>query len=176
MFDYSLSLSYETPMNASGPSQHEADVQRRMDLVVNVVCAFIGNNKIDKSELSGLIDTVNLALTRLSDDPAEAAPPPALVPAVPVKKSVTPDFIICLEDGRKFRSLKRHLRTLGMSPDEYRRKWGLPPDYPMVAPTYSEARSLLAKKVGLGNKAKAAASKVKGRSVKTASSARASKK
>lgn len=163
-------------MTATDRVKHEGDVQRRMDLVVNVVCAFIGNNKIDKSELSGLIDTVNLALTRLSDDPPEVAAVPVLVPAVPVKKSVTPDFVICLEDGKKFRSLKRHLKTLGLTPDEYRRKWGLPPDYPMVAPTYSEARSLLAKKVGLGNRAKAAASKVKGRSVKTASSARASKK
>ncbi len=161
-------------MTASEWTQGEAEAQHRIGLVVELVCAFLGNNKIDKSELSGLIDSINVALTRLSDSSVEVPAP--LVPAVPIKKSVTPDFIICLEDGKKFRSLKRHLRTLGLSPEDYRRKWGLPPDYPMVAPNYSEARSQLAKKAGLGSKSKADAMKLKASAAKSASSVRARKK
>ena len=120
-------------------------------LTAEVVSAFVTNNKIDSAQLSKLIEDVHQALVRA---PAAAAQPeqPILVPAVPIKESVTPDYIISLEDGRKFKSMKRSLGRLGMTPDEYRAKWGLPQDYPMVAPNYSKARSGLAKSMGLGQK------------------------
>ena len=98
-----------------------------------------------------LIGHVHSALTRVSTGHAEGAPSEPLKPAVSVKRSITPDYIVCLEDGKKFKSLKRHLRTqYNMSPEEYREKWGLPADYPMVAPNYAQARSNLAKQMGLG--------------------------
>ena len=123
-----------------------------VQLTADIVSAFVANNKIDQGELSKLIENVHLALVRA---PAAAAQPekPNLVPAVPIKKSVTPDYIISLEDGRKFKSLKRHLKGhYNLTPDEYRAKWGLPRDYPMVAPNYAKARSELAKSMGLGRK------------------------
>ena len=101
-----------------------------------------------------MISSVHATLAGLGGA-VEAEAPVELKPAVPIKKSITPDYLICLDDGKKFKSLKRHLRTeYDMSPEEYRAKWGLPPDYPMVAPTYSEARSRLAKTIGLGRKPK----------------------
>lgn len=110
----------------------------------------MSGNQVLASDLPNLIASVHTALAGTGK--SEPAAPP-LVAAVPVKKSVTPDYIISLEDGRKFRSLKRHLRTNhDLSPDEYRQKWGLPSDYPMVAPNYAAARSQLAKKLGLGRK------------------------
>ena len=123
-----------------------------VEISASVVGAYVSHNALSASDLPKLIAQVHQALIGLSGAaPAEAAP--ELKPAVPVKKSITPDFLICLEDGKKFKSLKRHLRTeYDMSPDEYRARWGLPPDYPMVAPNYSEARSLLAKSIGLGRK------------------------
>jgi predicted transcriptional regulator len=121
-----------------------------LDLAAHIVAAYVGNNSVSTSELPGLIHDVVNALGRVNGDPVEIEPEP-VKPAVPVKKSVTPDYIICLEDGKKFKSLKRHLRThYNMSPEEYREKWGLPADYPMVAPNYAQARSDLAKKMGLG--------------------------
>lgn len=121
-----------------------------MDMAAEIVAAYVGANQIPAAELPGLIRTVYGALNGL-----ETAAPPISdstpEPAVSVKKSVTPEFIICLEDGKRFKSLKRHLRTrYGMSPEEYRTKWGLPHDYPMVAPNYAKARSALAKRMGLG--------------------------
>jgi predicted transcriptional regulator len=114
-----------------------------------IVSAYVSNNTITMAELPGLIRSVHAALQTLSG-PSAAEPEP-LRPAVPVKKSIFKDYLICLEDGLKFKSLKRHLRSkYGLSPDEYRHKWGLPADYPMVAPGYSEKRSKLAKKMGLG--------------------------
>lgn len=114
-----------------------------------IVSAYVRNNTLQTNELPDLIRSVHAALMDLSR-PASAAPE-APRPAVPVKKSIYKDYLICLEDGLKFKSLKRHLRSkYGMSPEEYRAKWGLPPDYPMVAPGYSEKRSKLAKKMGLG--------------------------
>ncbi len=123
-------------------------------MVADIVSAYVANNSVPVSELPGLIVSTHAAMSSLG-----AAPAPALeekaVPAVPVKKSITPDFLICLEDGKKFKSLKRHLRTsYDMSPEQYRAKWNLPADYPMVAPAYAEARSNLAKKMGLGQQRK----------------------
>jgi len=125
-----------------------------MGLTADVVAAFVGNNSVPASELPELIAKVHGALLRLNA-PVPAPVEEVLKPAVPVKKSVTPEYIVCLEDGLKFKSLKRHLRTkYNMTPEEYRAKWGLPNDYPMVAPSYAEARSNLAKKMGLGQQRK----------------------
>jgi len=125
-----------------------------IDLTADIVSAYVSNNTVASSDLGGLINEVYNALQRTSGSTVEPEPEP-LRPAVPVKKSVTPDYIICLEDGKKFKSLKRHLRThYDMSPEEYREKWGLPTDYPMVAPNYAAARSELAKKMGLGQQRK----------------------
>jgi predicted transcriptional regulator len=122
-----------------------------IDLAADIVSAYVSNNTVATSDLPGLIADVYAALQRTSSGVAPEPQPEPLKPAIPIKKSVTPDYIICLEDGKKFKSLKRHLRTqYGVTPEEYREKWGLPPDYPMVAPNYAQARSDLAKKMGLG--------------------------
>ncbi|MFM8376940.1 MAG: MucR family transcriptional regulator [Phenylobacterium sp.] len=121
-----------------------------IEMTADIVSAYVGNNTISAAELPALIQSVHRALAGVTGaaEPVEAAPRD---PAVPVRRSITPDFIVCLEDGRKFKSLKRHLRTkYNMSPEEYRAKWGLPKDYPMVAPNYAKARSDLAKQMGLG--------------------------
>jgi predicted transcriptional regulator len=120
-----------------------------IDLTTTIVSAYVSNNPMPASELPALISQIHAALLRVSTGRAELPLEPAK-PAVPVKKSMTADYLICLEDGKRFKSLKRHLRTqYGMTPEQYRDKWGLPPDYPMVAPNYAVARSQLAKKMGL---------------------------
>ena len=125
-------------------------------LTADIVSAYVSNNSVDAGELAGLIDQVHRALTQATEGkPAEPEAPPT--PAVPVKKSITPEYLISLEDGRKYKSLKRHLSTRGMSPDDYRAKWGLAKDYPMVAASYSAQRSSLAKSLGLGRARAAAA-------------------
>lgn len=125
-----------------------------IDLTAEIVSAYVSNNTVAGTELPALINDVYNALQRTSGTQVEPEPEP-LKPAVPVKKSVMPDYIICLEDGKKFKSLKRHLRThYDMTPEEYREKWDLPADYPMVAPNYAAARSELAKKMGLGQQRK----------------------
>ncbi len=119
-------------------------------MTADIVSAYVGHNAVAATDLPTLIQAVHGSLIGVST-PAEAAPPPAQEPAVPVKRSITPGFLVCLEDGRKFKSLKRHLRTkYNMSPEDYRAKWDLPKDYPMVAPDYAKARSDLAKQMGLG--------------------------
>jgi predicted transcriptional regulator len=124
-----------------------------IDLSADIVSAYVSHNALSVSDLPKLIADVHNALKNLHS-PVAAEPIEELKPAVPVRKSVAPDFIICLEDGKKFKSLKRHLRThYNLSPEEYREKWGLPTDYPMVAPNYSATRSRLAKDNGLGRKA-----------------------
>jgi predicted transcriptional regulator len=127
-----------------------------MELVVRIVAAYVGNNHVGRDDLGSLIQLVHGALNmtpEAGEAPVEAAP---LKPAVSIKKSITPDYIICLEDGKSFKSLKRHLAShYDLTPDEYRRKWGLPSDYPMVAANYSAQRSQLAKSLGLGRKASA---------------------
>jgi predicted transcriptional regulator len=121
-----------------------------LDLAVDIVSAYVSNNTVPAGDLPALIHEVHAALSRVTTGVVEA-PVEAPKPAVSIKKSVTPDFIICLEDGKKFKSLKRHLRTqYNMTPEQYREKWGLPNDYPMVAPNYAQARSQLAKEMGLG--------------------------
>lgn len=121
-----------------------------IELAADIVSAYVSNNSVPVNDLPSLISDVHAALMRVtSGETTVAAEAPK--PAVPPKKSITREYLVCLEDGRKFKSLKRHLRTqYNMSPDEYREKWGLPPDYPMVAPDYAKARSNLAKQMGLG--------------------------
>ena len=126
-----------------------------VELSADIVCAYVSHNALSPTDLPRLIAEVHVALKGLRSvtvqEPAEE-----LRPAVPVRKSIAPDYIICLEDGKKFKSLKRHLRThYDLSPEEYREKWGLASDYPMVAPNYSATRSRLAKDNGLGRKADA---------------------
>ncbi|WP_189521635.1 MULTISPECIES: MucR family transcriptional regulator [unclassified Mesorhizobium] len=122
-----------------------------IELTADIVSAYVSKNAVPVASLADLIESVNSSLVRIGQ-PLEPEKP-AQVPAVNPKRSVTPDYIICLEDGKKFKSLKRHLAThFGLTPDEYRQKWGLPHDYPMVAPAYSESRSNLAKSLGLGRK------------------------
>ncbi len=121
-----------------------------VELAAEIVSAYVSNHNVPSGDLAGLIREVHAALQQSASGGSEPEPEPQ-EPAVPVKKSVTPDAIVCLEDGKKFKSLKRHLRTdHNLSPEEYRAKWGLPRDYPMVAPNYAASRSELAKKMGLG--------------------------
>ncbi len=123
-----------------------------IQLTADVVSAYVSNNSIQSSDLPALISEIHAAIHQTLGGPAEPVPEPQK-PAVSIKKSVTPDYIVCLDDGKKFKSLKRHIRTdYDMTPDDYRAKWGLPHDYPMVAPNYAKARSMLAKKMGLGRK------------------------
>jgi predicted transcriptional regulator len=131
------------------------DHDELVQLTADIVSAYVSNNKVGAGELGKLIEEVHTALQRAPNAQAEPEPEPR-EPAVSIRRSVTPDYIISLEDGRKFKSLKRHLKnTYNMTPDEYRSKWGLPRDYPMVAPNYAKARSELAKSMGLGRKAAA---------------------
>lgn len=121
-----------------------------LEMTADIVSAYVSNNTIAAETLPSLIANIHSALSQVSGGAVEPEPEPK-EPAVPVRKSITPDYLICLEDGRKFKSLKRHLRTkYNMSPEEYRAKWGLAKDYPMVAPNYAKARSDLAKQMGLG--------------------------
>ncbi|MGE0036974.1 MAG: MucR family transcriptional regulator [Xanthobacteraceae bacterium] len=119
-------------------------------LTAEIVSAYVSNNTVSSVDLPALIGQVHSALSRVSTGQGDHSFEPPK-PAISVKKSITPDHIVCLEDGKKFKSLKRHLRTqYGMTPEQYRDKWALPPDYPMVAPNYAAARSHLAKQMGLG--------------------------
>lgn len=137
-----------TPVNAD--SAPDLDI---VEFSTEIVAAYVSHNAISPTDLPRLISDVHAALKSLSSEEA-SAPVEEKKPAVPVRRSVTPDYIVCLEDGKKFKSLKRHLRThYNLSPEEYREKWGLPSDYPMVAPSYSATRSKLAKDNGLGRKA-----------------------
>jgi predicted transcriptional regulator len=127
------------------------DTSTYMELAAEIVSAYVSNNSVPAAELPGLLGEIHSALVRVSSGAAAVVAPEAAKPAVPPKKSITNDYIICLEDGEKFKSLKRHLRTrYNMSPDEYREKWNLASDYPMVAPSYAKTRSALARKMGLG--------------------------
>jgi predicted transcriptional regulator len=136
-----------------------------IELAAEVVSAFVSKNAVPRGELPALIESVHAALVRLST--GEVVPPPVTAPepAVSIRKSITPDYLICLDDGRKLKSLRRHLANLGLTPEQYREKWKLPLDYPMVAANYSAARSELAKKMGLGQMTKTKAKSV--RSTKT---------
>jgi predicted transcriptional regulator len=130
----------------------EDQKQSLLELTAQIVSAHVAKNQIAPAGLTALIEQVYTALKSAGNDPAPA-PVEKQVPFVPPKRSVFPDYIICLEDGRRLKTLKRHLRsTFGLSPEQYREKWGLAPDYPMVAPNYAEHRSRLAKQLGLGRK------------------------
>lgn len=121
-------------------------------LAGKIVCSFVSQNKLGRDEIPALLEEVYVMVTSLADGDVSRAGPRA--PAVPVEKSVTPDYIVCLEDGKKLKMLKRYLRTrFDLSPEEYRRRWGLPADYPMTAPNYAKSRSQLAKDIGLGTAA-----------------------
>src|SRR5271166_4105960 len=124
-----------------------------VELAAEVVAAYVSNNPLPKGDLPDFILAVHPSLQRLGSEP-EHALPQAQIPAVPIRRSVTPDYLICLEDGRKFKSLRRHLGQLGLTPEQYREKWKLPSDYPMVAPNYAAHRSAIATKMGLGQKRK----------------------
>jgi predicted transcriptional regulator len=131
----------------AAPKMAEEELLR---MTADVVAAYVSNNTLPTAQLAEVINAVYNSLKSLEGQPAEAPSEP-LKPAVAVRKSVTPDYLVCLEDGKKLKMLKRHLRsTYNMTPDEYRTKWGLPADYPMVAPNYAEQRSEFAKKIGLG--------------------------
>ena len=133
-----------------------------LEMAAEVVAAFVSNNPLPKGELPALIQTLHDALMRLSVGVDDAAPKEE--PKQPaVSKSITPDYLICLEDGKKFKSLKRHLGTLGLTPDQYRAKWNLPADYPVVAPNYAATRSALAKAIGLGQLGPKAGGRKRGR-------------
>jgi predicted transcriptional regulator len=122
-----------------------------VELAGEIVAAFVSNNHLPIGELPALIHAMHSAVERLAAGP-ERAPPQieAKTPAVSIRRSITPDFLICLDDGKRFKSLRRHLTRLGMTPAQYREKWNLPSDYPVVAPNYAAQRSALAKKIGLG--------------------------
>lgn len=127
-----------------------ADSGKFIGETASIVAAYVSKNAVPASEIAVLINSVHAALMRVASGHGHANGE-ALKPAVPVKKSIAPDYLVCLEDGKKFKSLKRHLRTqYNMTPEQYRDKWDLPPDYPMVAPNYAAARSELAKQMGLG--------------------------
>lgn len=135
------------------------DKSEIIEMTADIVSAYVGNNSVAAADLPSLILNIHRALSGVTNmpEPVEAN---AKEPAVSLKRSITPDYLICLEDGRKFKSLKRHLRTkYNISPEEYRAKWGLPKDYPMVAPNYAKARSELAKQMGLGQGGRKAARK-----------------
>ncbi len=140
---------------ADVPRPAHAGAAELLGLTARIVASHVANNAVDPAALPGLIHEVFRALSAVAQDAPPAAEKKPQTPAVPWKKSVFPDYIICLEDGKKLKMLKRHLKTAyDISPEEYRERWGLPPDYPMVAPNYANHRSSLAKKSGLG-KAKA---------------------
>src|SRR5690349_9813683 len=124
-----------------------------LELAADIVSAFVSNNSVPATELPALLGSVHAALNAVASGSSQQAVKEPKAPAVPIKKSVQPDYIVCLEDGKRFKSLKRHLRTVyNLTPDQYRAKWGLPASYPMVAPNYAAARSALAKQSGLGNR------------------------
>jgi len=130
-----------------------------LELTTEIVASYVSNNSVSTGDLPGVIQDVYKTLTGLG---TQAQQPERPKPAVPVKKSITPDFIVCLEDGKKLKMLKRHLKTAyDMTPEDYRERWGLPADYPMVAPNYAKHRSSLAKKIGLGTKPRKAPTRAK---------------
>jgi predicted transcriptional regulator len=127
-----------------------------IDMTAEIVAAYVGHNNVSPDDVSKLIELVHGALAQAASG-EEDGQEPLPDPAVPVDQSITAEYLICLEDGKQFKSLKRHIRThYDLSPEEYRERWGLPADYPMVAPNYAKARSRLAKKMGLGQKGRGA--------------------
>ena len=136
----------------SDANEDHTDDNELLRLTAKIVASHVGNNSIGADQVPEIVRTVSTALKQIEQ--GDNGPDKAVgKPAVPIRRSVTPDYIICLEDGRKLKMLKRHLRTtFGLTPDEYRTRWGLPADYPIVAPNYAKRRSEFAKKIGLGQK------------------------
>ena len=155
-------------MDAGMPS--ESASSNLTELTADIVSAYISKNTVRAEELANLISTVHSALSGVGKGNGAAAPEEKREPAVSIKKSITPDFLISLEDGKRYKALKRHLAGRGLTPEQYRQKWGLPPDYPMVAPNYAAKRSELARSMGLGQKRREAA-KTAGTSEKVAAPA-----
>ena len=153
----------------------EADSKSQViAMTADIVSAFVANNSVAANDLPNLIKATHSALAGISIGEIPQASAEKQEPAVSIRKSISPDFLICLEDGRKFKSLRRHLRTkYNLSPEEYRAKWGLPKDYPMVAPNYAKARSDLAKSMGLGQGGRQAKAPAKGRAKAAAKPAEA---
>ncbi len=147
-------------------TQEKVGQEDILRMTTEVVAAYVGNNELPAAQISEVIGAVHKSLSALQGGAGEAPAEPSK-PAVTIRRSVTPDYIVCLEDGKKLKMLKRHLRTTyNLTPDEYRAKWGLASDYPMVAPNYAKQRSEFAKKIGLGRKR--AGTKRRGRGKKTA--------
>lgn len=150
IFDPSRQIRFREGKVKERTMTEEAQVDY-VTISAEIVAAYVANNQLPASEIGGLLASIHDKIRSLASGAVAEPKPEPLVPAVSIKRSVGPDFIICLEDGKKFKSLKRHLRSVyDMTPEEYRTKWGLPADYPMVAPNYAQARSELAKKMGLG--------------------------
>jgi predicted transcriptional regulator len=136
----------------SEPTEPSTNENELLRMTAEIVAAYVGNNSLSADQVPEIVRMVGAALRQVEKG-ENGSEKTVRKPAVPIRKSVTPDFIICLEDGRKLKMLKRHLRTtFGLTPDEYRARWGLPADYPMVAPNYAKRRSEFAKKIGLGQK------------------------
>ena len=131
--------------------KNSSEKTEMLRMAVDIVSAYVGNNSVPTTQVPEVINAIYGSLSALGD--ANNGPAETLRPAVPVRRSITPDYLICLEDGKQLKMLKRHLRAVyGLSPEEYRAKWGLAPDYPMVAPNYAKQRSNFAKQIGLGRK------------------------
>lgn len=144
-------------MNRDTGDGHIPSHSELLEMTAEVVSAYVGNNNLESSRLPGVINTVFSSLSNLGNrgKPRFVQPTERPRAAVPIKRSVTPEYLVCLEDGKKLKMLKRHLRSAyGLTPEEYRAKWGLPADYPMVAPNYAAVRSEYAKKIGLGKNAR----------------------
>lgn len=144
----------------------DTELPNTMELAAEIVSAFVSHNSLPAAELPGLIASVDAALRKLANAAPSSPPTNNRDPAVSIRKSVTPDFLICLDDGKKFKSLRRHLASLGLTPEAYRAKWNLPADYPMVAPNYTARRSELARKMGLGQTSRKIAPSGNGRKPK----------
>ncbi len=139
-------------MTSDPQNDDMVDANDLIEMTSKIVAAYVSNNPVQFSDLAGVINNVHEAMVGLQATQSVGIDP---IPAVSIKKSISDDYLICLEDGEKFKSLRRHLRSkYDMSPEEYREKWGLPSDYPMVAPSYARQRSALAKKMGLGQNKK----------------------
>ena len=138
--------------------------QDTLDMAAELVAAFVSNNSVPTGELPALIQTIHGALAKLNDGVKPPTPEEETKePAVSIRKSITPDYLTCLEDGKRFKSLKRHLAAHGLTPEQYRSKWKLPSDYPMVAPNYAASRSAMAKAMGLGQIRREAGARKRGR-------------
>ena len=139
-------------MSADLRNEDLVETNDLIEMTSKIVAAYVSNNPVQSADLAGVINSVHEAMIGLQNSGPAVAP---LIPAVSIKKSISDEYLVCLEDGEKFKSLRRHLRSkYDMSPEEYREKWGLAPDYPMVAPSYARQRSALAKKMGLGQNKK----------------------